>query len=303
MKKSNQRNALSIVGVMSVCFMLSGCSLVTININEGPATVQSTEDEKEPVESVKEPEATTEETRKEPETSVEETPLEKITYKVYVTDTTDGPCEGVTLSFCSGDVCVPVTTDESGTATFEGEMESYEVNVVALPNEYVYKGDKVTITKENAEGTMIIVEKESKAEDDNREKIKFFARKTTNGELIDESVFSKASITMINFWEPWCGPCREEIPDIDRLYNDYKDKGFNVIGVFGDMSYDGASVVSEMGMTYSVVQDADFSNINDTGYVPCTIFVDSKGYMIYPEKIVGSRDYDGWYEMIKDYLN
>ncbi|MGM0636270.1 MAG: redoxin domain-containing protein [Bacteroidota bacterium] len=38
-------------------------------------------------------------------------------------------------------------------------------------------------------------------------------------------------LTLIDFWASWCKPCRVENPNIVSIYNDYKDKGFSVIGV------------------------------------------------------------------------
>lgn len=138
--------------------------------------------------------------------------------------------------------------------------------------------------------------------DSSRKQFITFAEWTVDGQEIDNFIFPEAKITMINFFEPWCGPCRREIPDIDKLYQDYKDKGFNVIGVFGDQSYDGASVVKEFGMSYPVIHSSNLAAYNRSGSFPATIFVDDMGYLIYPEMIIGSSTYDVWYEFIKDYL-
>lgn len=44
-------------------------------------------------------------------------------------------------------------------------------------------------------------------------------------------VYSKNQYTLIDFWASWCGPCREENPNVVAVFNDYKGKGFGVIGV------------------------------------------------------------------------
>jgi peroxiredoxin len=41
----------------------------------------------------------------------------------------------------------------------------------------------------------------------------------------------KGKITLIDFWASWCPPCREENPNLVRLYRQYKDKGFDIFGV------------------------------------------------------------------------
>ena len=41
----------------------------------------------------------------------------------------------------------------------------------------------------------------------------------------------KGQVVMINFWATWCGPCRQEMPLLDSIYKQYKDKGFTLLGV------------------------------------------------------------------------
>lgn len=180
-------------------------------------------------------------------------------------------------------------------------------SVVTVDSKGMITGKKkgkaiVTATyKKKSYSCQITVWKKKKAED-NREKMISFDYWTVDGREIDNTVFAEAKITMINFWEPWCGPCCAEIPEIEQLYQDYKDKGFNVIGVFGCSDYDIDDILDTLGMTYTLVLSESFANYNDTGYVPCTVFVDDKGYLVYPEKIVGGRSYDSWYSYIKDYV-
>lgn len=57
-----------------------------------------------------------------------------------------------------------------------------------------------------------------------------FSGPTPDGdELALEDVLGK--LTLIDFWASWCKPCRVENPNIVSVYQDYKDKGFNVLGV------------------------------------------------------------------------
>lgn len=57
-----------------------------------------------------------------------------------------------------------------------------------------------------------------------------FSAPTPEGEpLALEDVLGK--VTLIDFWASWCKPCRQENPNIVRVYEKYHDKGFNAIGV------------------------------------------------------------------------
>ncbi len=57
-----------------------------------------------------------------------------------------------------------------------------------------------------------------------------FAQETPEGEEIKLSDL-RGKVVLIDFWASWCGPCRRENPNVVRLYNQYKDKGFEILGV------------------------------------------------------------------------
>ena len=158
-------------------------------------------------------------------------------------------------------------------------------------------------------------EKDDEKDDDPAEKDSFqaeisFTLEDLDGNTIDESVFASHKLTVINFWEPWCGPCVNEMPELEKLYEDYKDQGLYIIGVFSDTTAmdDVRDVLNNAGTTYPICEYSTAFDAFMTGYVPTTLFVDGNGKIIdvsngYGEKVfVGSQSYSEWESMIKNYL-
>lgn len=141
-----------------------------------------------------------------------------------------------------------------------------------------------------------------------------FSTADRNGKTYDNSVFADYELTMINFWEPWCGPCVGEIGDIEKLYETYKDKGLLVIGVYSEttMEDDVDSILSSNNVNYPILRYTSDFDKYQSGYVPTTIFVDRNGNIIDTgvsyqgidsTLIVGSKTYGEWEALVTRYLS
>ena len=97
----------------------------------------------------------------------------------------------------------------------------------------------------------------------------------------------KGKVVFLNFWATWCSPCRAEMPDIQKLYEEYQREGKDVVilgvaypGNFSEESASGvAGFLEENGYTYPVVMDTSAKTATDY-YIdafPTTYMIDKNG--------------------------
>ncbi|GEA11510.1 TlpA disulfide reductase family protein [Alteromonas sp. KUL49] len=88
------------------------------------------------------------------------------------------------------------------------------------------------------------------------------------------------NIVIVNFWASWCGPCREELPAFEALYQDYVDLGVTVLAVnVDDDSAKAQSMLADMDISFPVLYDpnGDVSELYDVSAMPTTVMIDRNG--------------------------
>lgn len=124
-----------------------------------------------------------------------------------------------------------------------------------------------------------------------------------DGSEVTEQIFAGHSLTILNFWEPWCGPCVAEMPFLEQLSQEYADRGVQVIGVFAtpDADEDVQAVLDRTGVTYPIVRYVKEFGFLQTGYVPTTVIIDGTGAIVYGP-VAGALNYAGWCALVEELL-
>lgn len=94
----------------------------------------------------------------------------------------------------------------------------------------------------------------------------------------------RGQVVMINFWATWCGPCREEMPQLEKLYRQYQKTGFSVIGVNVDDNKDNAIGLSKkLGTSFPILfdQDKQVSKLYKVDAMPSSVLIDRDGKLRY----------------------
>ncbi len=96
----------------------------------------------------------------------------------------------------------------------------------------------------------------------------------------------RGRVLIVDFWATWCGPCKVEIPFLENLYSQYKDKGLTVIGVGLDNPVALQRFSDAMGMNYMVLKGTQaIAQQFQIRAIPTTYILDKKGRIAH--KFVG----------------
>jgi thiol-disulfide isomerase/thioredoxin len=114
-----------------------------------------------------------------------------------------------------------------------------------------------------------------------------FTQNDVNGVPVKLSSF-RGKYVLIDFWASWCGPCRQENPNVVRIYNKYKNKNFTILGVSLDRESgkaDWQNAIKSDGLTWTQVSDLKFwSNqaalLYFVGAIPSNFLLDPNGKII-----------------------
>ena len=131
-----------------------------------------------------------------------------------------------------------------------------------------------------------------------------FTLRTMNGPNL-RLAEQRGRVVMVNFWATWCGPCRQEMPQLDRLYQKYRASGFVLLGVnVDDDTRKAADVAAKLGVSFPVLLDTDkaVSRLYDLSTMPSTVLIDREGKVRYVHRGYLTGYEDNYDKQIRELL-
>ena len=194
-----------------------------------------------------------------------------------------------------------LSTNKDAEESLKKEVEEIDVTLTEMtPPQQLSAFDQPQDTSSNAENSTTVGKFETKGID---------------GKDYTEKVFSDYDLTLVNIFTTWCSPCVNEIPELEKLYKEMKEKGVGVVGVVldtvGDDGKQDDATVKKAGVLQEktkasypfLIPDSTMMNgrLNGISAFPETFFVDKEGNIV-GETYSGSHTLDEWKEIVEKEL-
>lgn len=117
-----------------------------------------------------------------------------------------------------------------------------------------------------------------------------FSLKDASGKSYALADYAGKKAVLMTFWASWCKPCLLEMPMMEKIYQQYKDQGLEILSINTDTASGvpkAKQIVERKAVTYPVLYDTD-SNVtgiyNPQGAFPYTVLINTAGEIIYTHK-------------------
>lgn len=115
----------------------------------------------------------------------------------------------------------------------------------------------------------------------------FRLKDVMTGKAVTLSEFAGKKVVMLEFWATWCDICKREMPNLVKLQNEWRPKGFELLSIVlpsGNIN-DIKKIVNEKKLTYPALLDADLAVATKlyglAGPIPLKVVIDHKGVIRY----------------------
>lgn len=109
---------------------------------------------------------------------------------------------------------------------------------------------------------------------------------------------------VLNFWASWCGPCRQEAPDLKKIFEEYQDRlDFYAINLTANDDLESAKAfVKEFELPFPILLDmkGEVADLYQVSSIPTTYFIDTNG--VIRHKIVGVTDRGSFEQYVKELI-
>ncbi len=113
-----------------------------------------------------------------------------------------------------------------------------------------------------------------------------FTLKSYEGKNVKLSEY-RGKVVLLNFWASWCGPCRQEMPLLQKIHKKYSSLGFAVMGVNVEEDNTKAKgIVKKNKLTFPILFDSQnqVSQLYKVDAMPSTVIIDRSGRVRYIHK-------------------
>ncbi|OFY44447.1 MAG: hypothetical protein A2X18_01685 [Bacteroidetes bacterium GWF2_40_14] len=188
--------------------------------------------------------------------------------------------------------------DQNARIKFLAELYADRTSVVALLKHLNYEKDRELIKKISDKINSIHpnyapLAKFVREKEDAMEKAKkmadgspapFFEYPTPNGKMVGPKNY-KGKVLLIDFWASWCGPCIAEIPNVKKVYEQYKDKGLEVLSVSIDKgSAEWLLALEKINMPWKQVlatnAGKEITSLYQFSGIPFIVLIDKEGKIV-----------------------
>ncbi len=123
------------------------------------------------------------------------------------------------------------------------------------------------------------------------EEARDFNLKDLKGESV-ELVKLRGKVVLLNFWATWCGPCRIEMPQIDRLQKEFKDRGLVALGISDEEPSRAREFLARHRISFPTLSDPEQTVAQNyqVDVIPTVLIINREGKIVYHGRGVSRED-------------